>query len=132
MSPSFRPLWGFALTVSKIEQFIDTLYPRQDPQKLSAEAKKKEAGEPGMDPGEAAVLLGITLLTLFCISAIMVRLLLPAQSATPADIPQIGVAWFFGARFDSLWKGQGGFSWPVGDSASSVASAVPSIEHPEL
>lgn len=100
---------------AKIEQFIDTLYPRQDPQKLSVEAKKKEAGEPGMDPGEAAVLLGITLLTLFCISAIM-----------------IGVAWFFGARFDSLWKGQSGFSWPVGESESSIASAVPSIEHPEL
>ncbi|KAH7368477.1 squalene synthase [Plectosphaerella cucumerina] len=96
---------------AKIEQFIDTLYPRQDPKKLSIEAKKKENSEPTMDPGEAAVLLGITIVTLLCISGIM-----------------IGVAWFFGARFDSLWKSDEGFSWPVGESAS----AVPSIEHPEL
>lgn len=64
----------------QIEQFIDTLYPRQDPKKLSIAAKQKENKEPTMDPGEAAVLLGITIVTLFCISGIMVRNSLCSQS----------------------------------------------------
>lgn len=68
-----------------------------------------------MDPGEAAVLLGITLITLFCIAAIM-----------------IGTAWFFGARFDNIWKSEEGYNWAGLANDASSASAVPSIEHKEL
>ncbi|KAM0329291.1 hypothetical protein ACHAQA_004596 [Verticillium albo-atrum] len=114
--PNFVPI---SVQCAKIEQFIDTLYPRQDPDKLTTEQRKKDAKEPGMDPGEAAVLLGITLLTLFFISGLM-----------------IGTAWFFGARFDGLFSGLFGssanetYSWPGAEDAASTA--LPSIEHPEL
>ncbi|CRK39596.1 hypothetical protein BN1723_015534, partial [Verticillium longisporum] len=114
--PNYVPI---SVQCAKIEQFIDTLYPRQDPEKLTVEQKKKDAKDPSMDPGEAAVLLGITLLTLLFVSGLM-----------------IGTAWFFGARFDGLWSGLFGssqnetYSWPTAGEA--VPSAVPSIEHPEL
>ncbi|EXF75683.1 hypothetical protein COL5a_003756 [Colletotrichum fioriniae] len=93
----------------KIEQFIDSLFPRQDPKLLGDAAKQKERGQPGMDAGEAFVLGGMVLLTLFFVSGLM-----------------IGTAWFFGARFDSLWKTDSIY-WP----GSETGAATP-IEHKEL
>ncbi|OLN92803.1 putative squalene synthase, partial [Colletotrichum chlorophyti] len=93
----------------KIEQFIDSLFPRQDPKKLGEAAKQKERGEPGMDPGEAFVLLGMVVLTLFFVSGLM-----------------IGTAWFFGARFDTLWKTDSVY-WP-----GMEPNAAQPIEHKEL
>ncbi|KPM45945.1 putative squalene synthase [Neonectria ditissima] len=71
----------------KIEQFIETLFPRQDPKKLSVENKQKQNDQPTMDPGEALVLFGVVIMSLLAISGIM-----------------IGTAWFFGARFDNIFS----------------------------
>ncbi|KAK7416353.1 bifunctional farnesyl-diphosphate farnesyltransferase/squalene synthase [Neonectria punicea] len=71
----------------KIEQFIETLFPRQDPKKLSVENKQKQNDQPTMDPGEAVVLFGVVIMSLLAISGIM-----------------IGTAWFFGARFDNIFS----------------------------
>ncbi|KAF7549148.1 hypothetical protein G7Z17_g6562 [Cylindrodendrum hubeiense] len=71
----------------KIEQFIETLFPRQDPKKLAVETKQKKNDQPTMDPGEAAVLFGVVIMSLLAISGIM-----------------IGTAWFFGARFDNIFS----------------------------
>lgn len=68
---------------AKIEQFIETLYPRQDPEKLTAINEKKQREQPTADPGEGAVLFVITIVAMLALSAIM-----------------IGIAWAFGARFD--------------------------------
>ncbi|KAJ0269670.1 hypothetical protein Brms1b_002732 [Colletotrichum noveboracense] len=94
---------------AKIEQFIDSLFPRQDPKKLGDAAKQKQRGEPGMDPGEAFILGGMVLLTLFFVSALM-----------------IGTAWFFGARFDTLWKSDSVY-WP-----GMEPNAAKPLEHKEL
>ncbi|CAM1504700.1 Fc.00g022910.m01.CDS01 [Cosmosporella sp. VM-42] len=98
------------LTISvqcaKIEQFIETLFPRQDPKKLSVENKQKENKEPTMDPGEAVVLFGVVIVSLLFISGIM-----------------IGTAWFFGARFDKIWS----------ETSVFLPSSKPSITgHDEL
>ncbi|ROT39972.1 farnesyl-diphosphate farnesyltransferase [Sodiomyces alkalinus F11] len=114
---------AISVQCGKIEQFIETLYPRQDPKKLTEQMDKKKRGDPTADPGESAILLGVGLLTLFCLSAIMV-----------------GVAWYFGARYDALWswtQDKSSYHWPGmgSDGESPVvssASAVPSIEHSEL
>lgn len=43
------------------------------------------------------------------------------------------MAWYFGARFDNLWKSDKGYNWSgVTGGDGSSAAAVPSIEHPEL
>ncbi|KAH6900517.1 isoprenoid synthase domain-containing protein [Thelonectria olida] len=72
---------------ARIEQFIETLFPRQDPNKLTTENKQKQNDQPTMDPGEAVVLFGVVIVSLLAISGIM-----------------IGTAWFFGARFDNIFK----------------------------
>ncbi|KAF4975082.1 hypothetical protein FZEAL_8083 [Fusarium zealandicum] len=72
---------------AKIEQFIETLFPRQDPKRLNMENSQREKKEPTMDPGEAVVLFGVVIVSLICISGLM-----------------IGTAWFFGARFDNIFK----------------------------
>lgn len=96
---------------AKIEQFIETLYPRQNPDKLAAEAWKRQNKEPTMDPGEAAVLFGVVLLCLLLISGIM-----------------IGTAWFLGAKFDHIFKGDQSVYWPSSESSASTVSGV----HEEL
>jgi farnesyl-diphosphate farnesyltransferase len=90
---------------AKIEQFIETLYPRQNPDKLAAENWKKQNKEPTMDPGEAAVLFGVVLLCLLLISGLM-----------------IGTAWLLGAKFDHIFKNPS-VNWPDADP-----SAVPAIK----
>lgn len=72
---------------ANIEKFIETLFPRQSPQKLAIENQQRQNKEPTLDPGEAVVLFGIVILALIFISAMM-----------------IGVAWYFGARFDKVFS----------------------------
>jgi farnesyl-diphosphate farnesyltransferase len=111
------------------------MYPKQDPKKLNAAAKAKAQKEPGMDPGEAMILLLMVVVCLLMISGIMVWKILslsrPHTSSASilstvflstnlpfyhfvsllTHILQIGTALFFGARFDSLWKEESVF-WP--------------------
>jgi farnesyl-diphosphate farnesyltransferase len=72
---------------AKIEQFIETLFPKQDPKKLTLAQNQAQNKEPTMDGGEALVLFGVVIAALVCISGIM-----------------LGTAWFFGARFDHIFR----------------------------
>ncbi|KAF5009073.1 hypothetical protein FDECE_4696 [Fusarium decemcellulare] len=89
---------------AKIEQFIETLFPRQDPKKLALENSQKQNKEPTMDPGEAVVLFGVVIVSLLCISGLM-----------------IGTAWFFGARFDNIFKEVSVFL-PGGEKATPLVT----------
>ncbi|KAM4058756.1 squalene/phytoene synthase domain-containing protein [Hirsutella rhossiliensis] len=73
---------AISVRCAKIEQFIETLYPRQNPKNLAVENAQRQKKEPTMDPGETLVLFGIVTLCLLFVSSIM-----------------IGMAWFMGARF---------------------------------
>ncbi|KAH8734581.1 isoprenoid synthase domain-containing protein [Ilyonectria robusta] len=97
----------------KIEQFIETLFPRQDPKKLAVETKQKANDQPTMDPGEAAVLFGVVIFALLAISGIM-----------------IGTAWIFGARFDNVFSELSVFL--PGSEASSQAAKPLITGHDEL
>ncbi|PHH66261.1 hypothetical protein CDD81_7854 [Ophiocordyceps australis] len=70
---------------AKIEQFIETLYPRQDPKILAAENAKRQRKEPTSDPSEGLIMFGIVTLCLIFISAIM-----------------LGTAWAMGAKFPAI------------------------------
>jgi farnesyl-diphosphate farnesyltransferase len=72
---------------SQIEQFIETLFPKQDPKKLTLTQNQAQNKEPTMDAGEAVVLFGVVIAALVCISGLM-----------------LGTAWFFGARFDHIFR----------------------------
>ncbi|OAR00297.1 hypothetical protein LLEC1_03793 [Akanthomyces lecanii] len=75
---------------AKIEQFIETLYPKQDPVKLNAANKKRQMDEPTADPGEGFVLWMVVLLSLGFMALVMTG--------------QVGIAWFFGADFSSTFS----------------------------
>lgn len=68
----------------QIEQFIETLYPKQDPAKLNAVNKKRQMDEPTSDPGEGFVMWLVVIMSLVFMALVM-----------------IGIAWFFGADFSS-------------------------------
>ncbi|KAI5467567.1 isoprenoid synthase domain-containing protein [Mariannaea sp. PMI_226] len=71
---------------AKIEQFIETLFPKQDPTKLaSATEPLNQDGQPGMDASEGIVLIIVVIICMIVISGIM-----------------IGTAWLFGAKFDNV------------------------------
>ncbi|KAL7808932.1 squalene synthase [Trichoderma aethiopicum] len=72
---------------AKIEQFIETLFPRQDPKKLSQEAKAKQTQEPSLSTSETAIMIGVVLAVLLTMTGLMV-----------------GIAWFMGARFDNTFS----------------------------
>jgi len=76
---------AISVQCAKIEQFIETLYPRQNPEKLSQENAQLQRKEPTTDPGEAAVIFLVALACLVFITAIM-----------------IGTAWLFGAKFGHI------------------------------
>ncbi|KAJ3481446.1 hypothetical protein NLG97_g7822 [Lecanicillium saksenae] len=71
---------------AKIEQFIETLYPKQDPVKLNATNSKRQRDEPTADPGEGFVMWMVVILTLVFMALVM-----------------IGIAWAFGADFSSTF-----------------------------
>jgi hypothetical protein len=60
------------LTSLQIEQFIETLYPRQNPEKLRQDNQKKQRDEPTVDPGEGFVLWAVVMMVLLCMGGIMV------------------------------------------------------------
>lgn len=70
----------------KIEQKIDTMYPRQDPKKIG-EAKGTPQQEPGMDTKEAVFLMLSVVAVLLLVGGLM-----------------IGSAWLFGAKFDEAFR----------------------------
>ncbi|KAH0492462.1 hypothetical protein TgHK011_007415 [Trichoderma gracile] len=72
---------------AKIEQFIETLFPRQDPKKLAQEARAKQTQEPTMSTSETAIMIGVVLAVLLTMTGLMV-----------------GIAWFMGARFDNTFS----------------------------
>ncbi|PTB74526.1 squalene synthase [Trichoderma longibrachiatum ATCC 18648] len=72
---------------AKIEQFIETLFPRQDPKKLSQEARAKQTQEPSLSTSETAIMIGVVLAVLLTMTGLMV-----------------GIAWFMGARFDNTFS----------------------------
>ncbi|EGR47283.1 squalene synthase [Trichoderma reesei QM6a] len=72
---------------AKIEQFIETLFPRQDPKKLVQEARAKQTQEPTMSTSETAIMIGVVLAVLLTMTGLMV-----------------GIAWFMGARFDNTFS----------------------------
>ncbi|KAK4136276.1 farnesyl-diphosphate farnesyl transferase [Trichocladium antarcticum] len=99
----------------KIEQFIESIFPTQDPKKIAA-AKLSSPAEPGMDSKEAVYLVLSTVSILALMGLFMV-----------------GVAWFFGTRFDTLLhdldQKLGG---TVRAATSALTSAVPSLARDEL
>ncbi|KAJ2972257.1 hypothetical protein NQ176_g7261 [Zarea fungicola] len=87
---------------AKIEQFIETLYPKQDPAKLSAANAKRQRDEPTADPGEGFIMWMVVILALVFMALLM-----------------IGIAWYFGAEFGStfadvkkLWSSLDGSTAP--------------------
>ncbi|KAK4229214.1 isoprenoid synthase domain-containing protein [Podospora fimiseda] len=88
----------------KIEQFIESIFPTQDPKQIKA-AKEAEV-QPTMDSLEAFYLI--------C-SAVSVLLLLGGA--------MVCIAWYFGAQVDQVFKNM---------DIKTTASAIPSIVHEEL
>ncbi|KAK1753427.1 farnesyl-diphosphate farnesyl transferase [Echria macrotheca] len=88
----------------KIEQFIETIFPTQDPKRI-AEGLPAEGGITAI---ETFLLVSAALVTLFFIGGIMV-----------------GVAYLAGARFDKVIEDASG-------AISSIAGAVPTHGHEEL
>lgn len=56
----------------QIEQFIETLYPRQDPAKLTEINNKQQAEGSPTDPGEGAVMFFVVGISLISLTALMV------------------------------------------------------------
>ncbi|KAM0485145.1 hypothetical protein ACHAPX_001123 [Trichoderma viride] len=89
---------AISVQCAKIEQFIETLFPKQDAKKLTKEAQEKQKQEPGMSTGETFMLIAVVLGVLLTMTGVM-----------------LGIAWFLGARFDGtfsdtakLWSDAGG------------------------
>ncbi|KAK3940021.1 isoprenoid synthase domain-containing protein [Diplogelasinospora grovesii] len=102
----------------KIEQFIESIFPTQDPKKIAAGVKNANPAtkDPGMDTSEALFLILAVLVVLGLVGGLMV-----------------GTAWYFGARFDMVLNDvQSKFA---GNALSTTGSpsAVPStFGHEEL
>ncbi|ORY57920.1 isoprenoid synthase domain-containing protein [Pseudomassariella vexata] len=96
----------------KIEQFIETLFPSQDPKKVALvqDAKKDEDK---MDPWEGFILIGAAILVLLLVSGLM-----------------IGVAWAFGARFDAMFDKT--WTQPSVLPDPSTPTTMASVTHGEL
>ncbi|KAG6005223.1 Delta(24)-sterol C-methyltransferase [Claviceps maximensis] len=74
---------NISVRCAKIEQFIETLFPTQDPKQLAAESSQlQQKQQSGMSAGETAIMYGMVISALVCVSGIM-----------------IGTAWLMGAQF---------------------------------
>ncbi|KFH44903.1 squalene synthase-like protein [Hapsidospora chrysogenum ATCC 11550] len=105
---------AISVQCGKIEQFIETLYPTQNPNKLNTENRQRQNNEPTTDPGEAAVIFLVALACLVFITAIM-----------------IGTAYLFGAQFSHMFEDLQAtplFPSSGGDAAPSPGGVV----HEEL
>lgn len=56
----------------QIEQFIESLFPKQDPKKLAQEAKEKQTQEPGLTTSETAIMIAVVLGVLLTMTGVMV------------------------------------------------------------
>ncbi|RKU41310.1 terpene cyclase [Coniochaeta pulveracea] len=114
--PRSRHFLAISVQCAKTEQFIETLFPQQDPTKLAHDGKPGElAQQPNMQVSEAFFLLAAVLGVLFLVGGLM-----------------IGSAWLLGARFDQVFRD---FDEKVkaGKSlVSSAATAIPSAIRDEL
>ncbi|KAI2616215.1 farnesyl-diphosphate farnesyltransferase [Hypomontagnella submonticulosa] len=98
-----------SVACGKIEQFIETLFPTQDPRKLQAiqEAQGQEGTQ--SDFWDALLLVGAVLFVLLFVSGLM-----------------LGAAWYFGARFDII------FDKEAASSLKDAAKATATLVHEEL
>jgi farnesyl-diphosphate farnesyltransferase len=72
------------LTEAKqIEQFIETMYPTQDPKKIATGQDPKHQGEPAMDRREAFIFVLVIVLVLSAVGGLMVRLFYPGFDSPP-------------------------------------------------
>jgi farnesyl-diphosphate farnesyltransferase len=78
---------AISVQCAKIERFLETLYPQQDPKVLHDRVKGEDKTNEGNATGEAIVLILVVLASLVIISGLM-----------------IGTAWLLGARFDAIWS----------------------------
>lgn len=98
----------------QIEQFIETLFPKQDPERLAKEQEQKQRDAAGaMDWTEGAMIFGVAMVCLLLVTGIMVL-----------------IAWLFGAQFTNWLDGR--VAEPLADAASSAGGAASSIGHQEL
>lgn len=72
MKRRFLIFLSSANTSSKIEQFIETLYPTQDPKQLASQNSQVANAQSGMNAGETALMFGIVTFALVCVSGVMV------------------------------------------------------------
>ncbi|KAK4246494.1 farnesyl-diphosphate farnesyl transferase [Corynascus novoguineensis] len=78
---------AISIQCGKIEQFIESIFPTQDPKKIAAARAQNEEEEPSMAGGEAVVLVLSAIATMVFIGLLMV-----------------GMAWFMGARMDKMFS----------------------------
>lgn len=107
--PSFLAI---SAQCGKIEQFIESIFPTQDPKKIQAEKMASVEGS-GMDSMEAFFLVLSALSTLLLIGGLM-----------------IGIAWYMGANFNSALNDID--AKLAGTYTKSIVSAVPTMAHEEL
>ncbi|KAK0713891.1 isoprenoid synthase domain-containing protein [Lasiosphaeria miniovina] len=101
---------------AKIEQFIESIFPTQDPKMIAAgrSMNANATKEPSMDTGEALLLVAACFAVLFLVGGLM-----------------IGIAYYFGARFDRAFQGLESGLRALG-SVTSSPGAVPTLGHEEL
>ena len=144
-SPKDPNFLNISIACSKVEQFIESLYPSQDPKVLAQLAKDGGSGVVVTDKANAIddqaksgvfYLLLAVLGTLFFISAIMVSL--PSLSRhNLLTLIKIGIAYWAGARFDvALGELTKGNIFPnkekILDTQQGNGMGGPPIAHREL
>ncbi|KAK3367499.1 isoprenoid synthase domain-containing protein [Podospora didyma] len=100
---------------AKIEQFIESIFPTQDPKKIAAGITANQNEEPTIATSEAILLVVACLSVLFLIGGGM-----------------IGLAYLFGARWDNAFKELDKLRNVGGAITTSLAEAVPTLAHEEL
>ncbi|KAG5931438.1 Delta(24)-sterol C-methyltransferase [Claviceps sorghi] len=99
---------NISVRCAKIEQFIETLYPTQNPKLLAAEnSLLQQKQQSGMGTGETAIMFGIVISALACVSGIM-----------------IGTAWLMGAQFPNIFKEATRFLYQLTGSNSSPSNPI--------
>ncbi|KAI0890942.1 farnesyl-diphosphate farnesyltransferase [Annulohypoxylon nitens] len=105
-----------SVACGKIEQFIETLFPTQDPKKLQAVQDAQGQDSDQNDFWDALLLVAAVVFVLLFVSGLM-----------------LGLAWYFGARFDVLWDKEAAASLKAAKATvASVTSAVHEVAHEEL
>jgi hypothetical protein len=61
--------------VVQIEQFIETMYPKQTPDKAKMALDRRQGDQQNMDPKEVFLLVGMTVLIIIFMCALMVRIM---------------------------------------------------------